>query len=156
MFDGEPQRHFHRHGVRGEVFDLVGQFLAMRTERHMTKKISEAAKRIGAGSNEKIAIGDIEAIKEYTHAIDIVKGIWTLVNQDETFEANISSGKGYSIKDWLEQCFSIVNKNWQDYVTINSEFIPTYKQLVSDPSRIFSLGWKPEVSFEELVQLMMK
>jgi len=149
-------RYFRSIGIKAYVGYFFNHDSPMRTEGHMTKKISEAAKRIGAGSNEKISIGDIEAVKEYTHAGDIVKGIWTLVNQDETFEANISSGKGYSIKDWLEQCFSIVNKNWQDYVTINSKFIPTYKQLVSDPSRIFSLGWKPEVSFEELVQLMMK
>ena len=149
-------RYFRSIGIKAYVGYFFNHDSPMRTERHMTKKISEAAKRIGAGSNEKIAIGDIEAIKEYTHAIDIVKGIWTLVNQDEIFEANISSGKGYSIKDWLGQCFSIVNKNWQDYVTINSEFIPTYKQLVSDPSRIFSLGWRPEISFEELAQLMVK
>lgn len=149
-------RYFRSIGIKAYVGYFFNHDSPMRTERHMTKKISEAAKRIGAGSNENIAIGDIEAIKEYTHAGDIVKGIWTLVNQDKTFEANISSGKGYSIKDWLQQCFSIVNKNWQDYVTINSDFIPTYKQLVSDPSRIFSLGWRPEMSFEELAQLMMK
>ena len=149
-------RYFRSIGIKAYVGYFFNHDSPMRTERHMTKKISEAAKKIGAGSNEKIVIGDIEAVKEYTHAIDIVKGIWTLVNQDKIFEANISSGKGYSIKDWLDQCFSMINKNWQDYVTINSDFIPTYKQLVSDPSRIFSLGWRPEISFEELAQLMMK
>ena len=113
-------------------------------------------KELAAGSNEKLAIGDIDAIKEYTYAGDIVKGIWTLVNQDEITEANISSGKGYSIKDWLAQCFSLVNKKWQDHITINPGFIPGYRQLVSDPSRIFSLGWKPEMTFDELAKLMMK
>ena len=128
----------------------------LRTERHMTKKIAEAAKRIGAGSNEKLEIGDVDAIKEYTYAGDIVKGIWTLVNQDEIAEANISSGNGYSIKDWLVQCFSIISKDWKNYVITNPDFESQYRQLVSDPSRIFSLGWKPEVSFEELANMMMK
>ena len=128
----------------------------LRTERHMTKKIAEAAKRIGKGSDEKLMIGDIEAIKEYSYAGDIVKGLWTLVNQDNVFEANISSGKGYAIKDWLQECFSLINKNWQDHVTIDFDFKSAYKQLVSDPTVIHSLGWKPDTEFKELAKMMMK
>ena len=149
-------RYFRSLGIKAYVGYFFNHDSPLRTERHMTKKIAEAAKRIAAGSNEKIAIGDVEAIKEYAYAGDIVKGILTLIEQDEIVEANISSGKGYSIKQWLEQCFSIVNKNWNDYVTVNPEFVPDYKQLISDPSVILSLGWKPEMSFEELAQLMMQ
>ena len=149
-------RYFRSLGIKAYVGYFFNHDSPLRTERHMTKKIAEAAKRIAAGSNEKIAIGDVEAIKEYAYAGDIAKGILTLIEQDEIVEANISSGKGYSIKQWLEQCFSIVNKNWNDYVTVNPEFVPDYKQLISDPSVILSLGWKPEMSFEELAQLMMQ
>lgn len=149
-------RYFRSLGIKAYVGYFFNHDSPLRTERHMTKKIAEAAKRIAAGSNEKIAIGDVEAVKEYTYAGDVVKGILTLIEQDEIGEANISSGKGYSIKQWLEQCFSIVNKDWNNYVTVNPEFVPDYKQLVSDPSVIFSLGWKPEMSFEELAQLMMQ
>jgi GDPmannose 4,6-dehydratase len=149
-------RYFRSTGLNVYVGYFFNHDSPLRTERHMTKKIAEAAKRIGKGSKEKIAIGDIEAIKEYSFAGDVVKGIWTLVSQDKIFEANISSGKGYSIKDWLEKCFSMINKNWEDYVTADNEFVPEYKQLVSDPSLIFSLGWKPEMSFEDLAKLMMK
>ena len=120
------------------------------------QSVSEAAKRIAVGSNEKLAIGDIDAVKEYTYAGDIVRGIWAIVNQDKVFEANISSGEGYSIKEWLEQCFSLVSKDWQEYVVANPDFVSGHKQLVSDPTLIFSLGWRPEVSFEELAKLMMK
>jgi len=149
-------RYFRTLGVKVYVGYFFNHDSPMRTERHMTKKIAEAVKRIAAGSNEKLEIGDIDAVKEYTYAADIVKGIWTLVNQNEITEANISSGKGYSIKEWLEQCFSIVNKNWEDHVIINPDFVSTYGILVSDPSRIFSLGWKPELSFQELAKMMMK
>ena len=148
-------RYFRSLGIKVYIGYFFNHDSPLRTERHMTKKIAEAAKRIAAGSNEKLEIGNVDAIKEYTYADDIVKGIWTLVNQDIITEANISSGKGYSIKDWLEQCFSLVNKRWQDYVTISPGFVSTYQQLVSDPSRIFSLGWRPAVSFEELAKLMM-
>ncbi len=149
-------RYFRSLGIKVYVGYFFNHDSPLRTERHMTKKIAAAAKRIATGSIEKLMIGDVAAIKEYTYAGDIVRGIWTLVNQEEITEANISSGKGYSIKDWLEQCFSLVNKDWQNYVTINTDFISTCRQLVSNPSRIYSLGWKPEMSFEELAKLMMQ
>ena len=60
------------------------------------------------------------------------------------------------IKDWLNKCFSIVNKNWEDHVILNKNFVAEYEKLVSDPSVIFSLGWKPKTSFEELAKIMMK
>jgi GDPmannose 4,6-dehydratase len=149
-------RYFRSLGIKVYVGYFFNHDSPLRTERHMTKKIAEAARRIGAGSNEMLEIGDVDAVKEYSYAGDIVKGIWTLVNQEEITEANISSGKGYSIKEWLEQCFSLVNKDWRNHVTTNPDFTPAYRQLVSDPSRIFSLGWKPEVGFEELAKMMMK
>ena len=149
-------RYFRSLGIKVYVGYFFNHDSPLRTERHMTKKIAEAAKRIAAGSNEKLAIGDIDAVKEYTYAGDIVSGIWTLVNQEEITEANISSGIGYSIKDWLDQCFSLVNLDWQNHVTINTDFISTYRQLVSDPSRINSLGWKPEISFDKLAKRMMQ
>jgi GDPmannose 4,6-dehydratase len=149
-------RYFRSLGIKTYAGYFFNHDSPLRTERHMTKKIAEAAKRITAGSNEKLTIGDIDAIKEYSYAGDIVKGIWTLVKQDEIFEANISSGKGYSIKEWLQECFSLVNKDWQEHIVANPDFISGYKQLVSDPSLIFSLGWKPEVDFKELAKLMMK
>jgi GDPmannose 4,6-dehydratase len=149
-------RYFRSLGIKVYVGYFFNHDSPLRNERHMTKKISEAAKRIGKGGHEMLEIGDVDAIKEYSYAGDVVKGIWTLVNQNEITEANISSGKGYSIKEWLEQCFSLVNKDWRNHVAIAPDFTPTYRQLVSDPSRIFSLGWKPEVSFEELAKMMMK
>lgn len=149
-------RYFRSIGMQVYVGYFFNHDSPLRTERHMTKKIAEAAKRIGKGSDEKLMIGDIEAIKEYSYAGDIVKGLWTLVNQDNVFEANISSGKGYAIKDWLQECFSLINKNWQDHVTIDFDFKSAYKQLVSDPTVIHSLGWKPYTEFKELAKMMMK
>ncbi|MEO6613241.1 MAG: GDP-mannose 4,6-dehydratase [Chitinophagaceae bacterium] len=149
-------RYFRSLGLKIYVGYFFNHDSPLRTERHMTKKVAEAAKRIATGSSEKLAIGDMDAIKEYAYAGDIVKGIWTLVNQEEIKEANISSGKGYSIRDWVEQCFSLVKLKWQDHIQAIPGFVSAYSQLVSDPSRILSLGWKPEVNFEELAKLMMK
>jgi len=149
-------RYYRRLGVKAYIGYFFNHDSPRRTERHMTMKIAAAAKRIHEGSNEVLEIGDMSVIKEWTFAGDVVKGIWTLVNQDKVTEANISSGMGYSIKQWLDACFHIIGKDWKQYVVTKNNFSPEYKQLVSDPSLIFSLGWKPLVTFEQLAEMMVK
>ena len=149
-------RYFRTIGLKIYIGYFFNHDSPLRTEKHVTKKISEATKRIANGSNEKLEIGDISVVKEYGFAGDIMKGVWGLINQDKIMEANISTGKGYSIEDWLNKCFSLVNKDWKDHVIIKPDFVAEYQQLVSDPSLIFSLGWKPEISFEQLAKLMMR
>ena len=119
------------------------------------KKISEAVKRIARGSDEKIEVGDASVVKEWTFAGDVVSGVWMLVNQDKIMEANIGSGIGYSIEDWINTCFSIIGKDKNRYILKKNDFVPDYKQLVSDSSLIRSVGWKPQISFEQLAQMML-
>ncbi|MBP8192226.1 MAG: GDP-mannose 4,6-dehydratase [Chitinophagales bacterium] len=148
-------RYFRRLGLKVYVGYFFNHDSPRRTERHMAKKIAEAVKRIAAGSSEKLEIGDSTVIKEWTFAGDVVKGIWQLIQQDLVFEANIGSGKGYSIEEYLSVCFSIIHKDWKNHVILKNDFTPEYKQLVSDASLIFSLGWKPDVSFEQLAEMMI-
>jgi len=148
-------RYYRKLGLQVYVGYFFNHDSPRRTERHMAKKISEAVKRIAKGSDEKLEIGDISVIKEWTFAGDVVEGIWTLVLQDKIFEANISSGLGYSIEQWLNICFECVGKKWPDHVILKNDFNPEYKMLVSDPSIIHSLGWSPKVSFNEMAKMMM-
>jgi len=149
-------RYFRSFGLKIYVGYFFNHESPLRTERHMTRKISEAAKRIKAGSREQLTIGDISVVKEYTYAGDAVEAVWQLVNQEKIFEANIGSGTGYSIRDWLDACFGLVNIDWGPHVTESDNFTPDYKSLVCDPTVIHSLGWKPQVSFDELAKMMMK
>lgn len=148
-------RYFRSLGVKTYVGYFFNHDSPRRSERHISKKITEAVKRIASGSQEKLEIGDIDVVKEWTFAGDIVEGIWTLVQQDSVFETNISSGLGYSIKEWIEVCFNLINKDWVNYVIQKNDFTPEYKQLVSNPSRIKSLGWTPKVSFKQLAEMMI-
>lgn len=149
-------RYFRALGLQVYVGYFFNHDSPKRTERHMSKKIAETAKRIAKGSTEKLEIGNINAIKEWTYAGDVVRAIWTLVNQPDIFEICIGSGKGYSIKDWLQVCFDKVAIDWKAYVIQNESYVSEYNCLVSDPALLFSMGWKPEVSFEELAVMMMK
>jgi GDPmannose 4,6-dehydratase len=127
----------------------------LRESKHVSQMIASAVKRIKTGSTEKISIGNYDVKKEWGFAGDIVNGIWTLVNQDKVFEAVIGTGKAYSIKQWLEVCFSLINKNWEDHVELKKSFVPEYDTLVSDPKTILNLGWIPRVTFENLAKIMV-
>ncbi len=128
----------------------------LRAENHVNQKIAAAVKRISVGSNEKLYIGNINVRKEFNFAGDMVEAIWILVNQDKVFEAVIGSGVAYSIKEWMEYCFNKINRNWEDFVVEDKNFIAEYSILVSNPALIKSLGWQPKVDFFELADLMMR
>ncbi len=149
-------RYFRSIGIKTYVGYFFNHDSPLRSERHVTKMISETAKRIAAGSNEKLEIGDMSVIKEWSFAGDVVNGIWLLVNQDNIFEANISSGEGHSIKEWIEECFGIINHDYRSYVIENKNFISSYKKLFSDNTLIISLGYQPKISFKDLANLMVK
>jgi GDPmannose 4,6-dehydratase len=149
------ERYFRSLGLKVYVGYLFHHESPLRKPNHVSQMIALAVNRIVNGSDEIIELGDISVEKEWTFAGDIAQGIFTLVEQDTIFEAVIGSGIPYSIEDWLEHCFSIIGKDWHDYVRLRKGFSPEYKRLVSDPKTIKSLGWSPKVGIKDLAELMV-
>jgi GDPmannose 4,6-dehydratase len=149
-------RYYRSLGIRAYIGYFFNHDSPLRSERHVTKKIAEAAKRIGRGSREMLEIGDRSVQKEWGFAGDIVEGIWTLLQQEEIFEAMIGTGEAHSIEEWLDLCFSRMGKDWRNYVQEAGNFRSEYKILVSDPSLIRSLGWRPVTSFADLAGIMLQ
>jgi GDPmannose 4,6-dehydratase len=127
-----------------------------RSTQHINQKIVHAVKRISSGSSEKIEIGNIDVRKEYNYALDIVEAIWILMNQERIHEAVLGCGEAHSIKEWIAYCFQKIGMKWEDYVILNELFIPEFNILVSNPSVIQSLGWKPKVDFYQLADMMLE
>lgn len=148
-------RYFRSLGLRVYVGYLFHHESPLRKPTHVSKMVALTVKRIAAGASEIIELGDISVKKEWTFAGDVAKGIFTLIEQDKTFEAAIGSGVAYSIENWLEQCFGIIGKDWRDYVRIRADFVPEYRILVSDPSTINTLGWSPSEDLRGLAKIMM-
>jgi GDPmannose 4,6-dehydratase len=123
----------------------------LRAPDHINKKIADAARE-----GRPIEIGDVTVRKEFNFAGDVVEAVWCLINQDDIFEAVIGSGRAHSIGEWLELCFVHAGKDWQDFVTTNTNFKPEYKILVSNPALIGSLGWRPKVDIDGLARIMME
>ncbi|MBF0499476.1 MAG: GDP-mannose 4,6-dehydratase [Candidatus Riflebacteria bacterium] len=148
-------RYYRSIGIKAYVGYLFHHESPLRKPDHISQIIVQAAKRIAAGSNETIEVGDISVQKEWTFAGDISMGIFTLIDQDSVFEATIGSGVVYSIQDWLEKCFEIVGRNWRDHIRIRDGFKAEYRKLVSDSATIKSLGWVPELSIDQLARAMI-
>jgi GDPmannose 4,6-dehydratase len=148
-------RYFRTLGLKVYVGYFFNHDSPRRSERHMAQKIAATARNVAKGVAEKLEIGDMSVVKEWTYAGDVVEGIWLFVNQDEIFETNISSGIGYSILDWVKVCFGLIGKDYQDYISEKNSFTAEYRQLVSDAGLIKSLGFNPKVSFEDLAKMMI-
>ena len=149
-------RYFRTLGVKAYVGYFFNHDSPRRSERHMAQKIAAYASRLSQGIvEEKLSIGDMSVVKEWTFAGDVVHGIWLLINQDDIFEANISSGDGHSILEWTELCFSLMGADYLDHVVEATGFKAEYKQLISDNSLIRSLGFQSEISFHQLAQMMI-
>ena len=148
-------RYYRSLGLRVYVGYLFHHESPLRKPSHVSRKIALAAQRIATGSHEKLELGDLTVEKEWTFAGDVAEAMLTLVRQDAVFEATIGTGTVYSIKDWLEQCFGVIGKEWRGSVRPQEGFVAEYPRLVSDPATIRSLGWSPKVGFSELARIMM-
>lgn len=136
-------RYYRTLGVQTYVGYFFHHDSPLRSDRHLNIMIVNAALRIQGGSNEVIEIGNPDVIKEFNHAVDLMQAIWLLVNQEKMFEAVIGSGKGYTIRNWIDLCSDITGVNLNDFVQIKNGFVAEFGQLVSEPSVITGLGWKP-------------
>ncbi|MDW8347195.1 MAG: GDP-mannose 4,6-dehydratase [Bacteroidia bacterium] len=148
-------RYFRQIGIRVYVAYLFHHESPYRHHKHVSKMITNSILNILRGVEEKIFIGDAFVEREWGFAGDIVEGIFTLINQDDIFEAIIGTGIGHTILDFLTCCFQIAQLEIDKYVDFGKDFIPEYKRLVSNPALIHSLGWQHKVNLKNLAYLML-
>ena len=148
-------RYFRSIGVRTYVGYLFHHESPLRTQQHVSQKIVQAARRIAEGNEEILELGDISVRKEWTFAENVAEGILTLIGQNQVFEATIGSGQAYSIRDWLDECFKLINKDWRRYIREKRDFKAEYQVLVSNPATINSLGWHAATTISELAKIML-
>jgi GDPmannose 4,6-dehydratase len=149
-------RYYRRLGLAAYVGYLFHHESPLRPLSHVSQKVAGAARAIASGKEIKLELGDLSVSKEWTYAGDVAEGIATLLGQDNVFETVIGSGEAHTIEQWVETCFQFLGLDWRRHVSIIPSFVPEYKLLVSNPQRIFDLGWKPKVSFFELARRMVE
>ncbi|MBI4429732.1 MAG: GDP-mannose 4,6-dehydratase [Ignavibacteriales bacterium] len=149
-------RYYRSIGIRTYVGYLFHHESPLRKPHHVSQKIAMAVRRITRGHNEILELGDITVVKEWTFARDVAEGILTLLLQEDIFEAAIGSGKGYSIENWLQLCFGLIDRDWRNFVRPQKDFISEYSILVSNPSTMNRLGWQASVPIDKLAKMMIQ
>lgn len=129
-----------------------------RGETFVTRKITQAVARIVAGKQKKLYLGNLDAKRDWGFAKDYVRAMWLMLQQDQPDDYVIATGETHSIREFLNLAFGYVNLQWEDYVEFDDRYLRPAEVdlLVGDPSKARKhLGWKPSITFEELVKLMV-
>jgi GDPmannose 4,6-dehydratase len=124
----------------------------------VTRKITNAVARIKLGKDKELRLGNLDAKRDWGYAKDYVRAMHLMLQQDTADDYVVSTGETNSVRRFCEIAFGHVGLNYQDYVVIDERFYRPAEVdlLVGDPAKAATkLGWKPEVSFEQLVTMMV-
>jgi GDPmannose 4,6-dehydratase len=129
-----------------------------RGETFVTRKITRAATRIRAGLQDKLYLGNLDAKRDWGFAGDYVEAMWLMLQQDKPDDYVIATGESHSVREFLDQVFGHLDLDWHDYVEIDPRYFRPSEvdHLEGDASKARRvLKWKPKVTFEELVRMMV-
>jgi GDPmannose 4,6-dehydratase len=129
-----------------------------RGETFVTRKITRAIARIVAKQQDKLYLGNIEAKRDWGYAKEYVEAMWLMLQQDRPDDYVVATGETHTVKEFLEVAFNYVGLKWDDYVEIDPRYFrPTEVDLLlGDPTKAKQkLNWQPQVTFEQLVKIMI-
>ena len=130
-----------------------------RDKEFVTRKVTDAVARIKVGMQSELRLGNLEAKRDWGFAGDYVRAMWMMLQQDEPDDYVISTGETHSVRELVEVAFDAVGLDWKKYVVIDPAFFRPAEVdlLVGDPQKAYDkMGWKPEVTFQELIRRMVK
>lgn len=130
----------------------------LRGKEFVSRKITDAAARIKLGLQDKLSLGNLDAMRDWGFAGDYVEACWLMLQQEKPDDYVVASGQQHSVRDLVELAFRRVGLDWKQYVVVDPKFVrpAEVNTLRGDPSKAQRvLGWKPKVSFTELVHMMV-
>ncbi len=125
----------------------------------VTRKITAGVARIFQGLSSELRLGNLDARRDWGYAGDYAKAMWLMLQQKEPDDYVIATGVTHTVGEFVELAFREMSLDWQEYVVVDPEFVrpPEVNLLVGDASKARdALNWKPEVTFEKLVKIMVK
>jgi len=125
----------------------------------VTRKISHGVARIALGLDRELRLGNLDAQRDWGYAGDYVRAMWLMLQQDQPGDYVVATGQTHSVRRFCELAFAYAGLDYRNYVVVDERFFRPAEVdlLVGDPSRAREkLGWKPEVSFEQLVEMMVE
>ena len=124
----------------------------------VTRKITRGVAAIKAGRAKELALGNLDAKRDWGHSRDFVRAMWMMLQADQPDDYVVATGEMHSIKDFCRAAFGRVGLDWQKYVTVSDEFKrpSEVQELRGDATKAKTvLGWKPQIRFFDLVAEMI-
>ncbi|ARQ71110.1 GDP-mannose 4,6-dehydratase [Streptomyces marincola] len=130
-----------------------------RGETFVTRKITRAVARIKAGLQDRLYLGNLDAVRDWGYAPEYVEAMWRMLQRDEPDDYVVATGVPATVRDFLHAAFAAGGLDWAEHV----RFDPKYERpsevdaLIGDASKARDLlGWRPEVRWRELAGLMVR
>src|SRR5829696_5855908 len=142
--------------VNGILFNHESE---RRGETFVTRKITRAATRIKLRLQDKLFLGNLDAKRDWGHAEDYVKAMWLTLQQEKPEDFVVATGETYTVRDFVEKVFSLLDLDWERHVEIDSRYFrPTEVDVLQgDATKAREmLGWEPRVTIDELVRRMVE
>ena len=143
------------HATNGILFNHESP---RRGETFVTRKITRAVAKIATGSNEKLYLGNLDAVRDWGYAKEFVESMWLMLQQDKPGDYVVATGTGATVRDFAQVAFDHAGLNYKNYVELDKRYIrPTEVDgLIGDPSKAEKiLGWKAKTHWKELAKLMV-
>ena len=124
----------------------------------VTRKVTDGVARIKLGMTDTLALGNLDACRDWGFAGDYVRAMWLMLQQDEPDDYVVATGEAHSVKSLVEIAFAHVGLDWQKHVVTDPRFLRPAEvdHLIGNPEKAKAkLGWAPEVTFSKLVQMMV-
>jgi GDPmannose 4,6-dehydratase len=130
-----------------------------RGESFVTRKITMGVAQIKAGLQNKLALGNLDAKRDWGYAKEYVEAMWLMLQQDKPDDYVIATGETHSVREFLEESFAHVGLNWEKYVVQDARYMRPAEVdlLIGDPTKAEKqLGWKSKTKFKDLVKIMVE
>jgi GDPmannose 4,6-dehydratase len=124
----------------------------------VTRKVTNAVARVKLGLADQVKLGNLDSQRDWGYAPDFVRAMWLMLQQDTPGDFVVATGETHSVREFCQVAFGHAGLDWERYVRVDeAHFRPAEVDLlIGDATRAHTvLGWKPEISFEELVCMMV-
>jgi GDPmannose 4,6-dehydratase len=147
------------YGLHASCGILFNHESPRRGQTFVTRKITRAVARIKHGLQSKLYLGNLEARRDWGYAVDYVRGMWLMLQQDTAEDYVLGTGEAHSVREFVGLAFEYAGMDWKPYVAIDPHYFRPAEVdfLLADAGKARRvLGWEPTITFRELVRMMVE